>query len=60
MKKTGNTGYSHLTGEEIERIELLRERRFTIAQIVEMTGRSTSTVKRIIYKWPKQTKRARV
>lgn len=55
-----NTGYSHLTGQEIERIELLREQHYTIAQISDMTGRSISTVKRIIYKWPKQTKKVRV
>jgi len=49
------TGYSHLTYQEIERIELLRKQYFTIAEISEMTGRSQSTVKRIIYGWPKQT-----
>ena len=50
------TGYRFLTGEEIENIERLRTREFTIDQIVNLTGRSHSTVKRIIYKWPSQAK----
>ena len=29
---------------------------YSIRQIVEFTGRSTSTVKRIIYNWPKQNR----
>tara|TARA_R110000772_G_scaffold245957_1_gene359551 strand:- start:1599 stop:1769 length:171 start_codon:yes stop_codon:yes gene_type:complete len=50
------TGYKYLTGEEIENIERLRKREYTIEQIVNLSGRSMSTVKRIIYKWPSQAK----
>ena len=44
-------GYRYLTEEEKQEIKLLRDREYSVKQIVEMTGRSASTVKRLIYNW---------
>ena len=51
------TGYTHLTGDEIRDIKLLRFQNYSVRQISEMTGRSASTIKRITLDWPKQNKR---
>jgi len=45
------TGYTYLTQEERQNIRTLRDRDYTLKQIEELTGRSSSTVKRLIYNW---------
>ena len=42
-------GFTYLTAEEKALIRLLREREYSARQIALMTGRSKSTVKRLIY-----------
>ncbi len=44
-------GYTYLTEEEKRNIATLRGRGYTLKQIEELTGRSRSTVKRLIYNW---------
>ena len=41
------TGYTYLSEDEKLNIRLLRTQRFTLNQIVVMTGRSRSTIKRL-------------
>jgi IS30 family transposase len=45
------TGRTHLTIQEKQLILSLRLQKYSIRQIAEETGRSTQTVKRIIYNW---------
>jgi len=44
-------GRPHLTNEEKQTILRLRLEKFSIQQISDMTGRGTTTVKRVIYNW---------
>jgi hypothetical protein len=48
MKETPK-GKSRLTTQEKQTILSLRLQRFSIQQIADMTGRSTMSVKRVIY-----------
>jgi len=50
-------GHTYLTQEERNTILFLRERMgWNIRSIAMETGRSESTVKRIVYDWPSQAK----
>jgi len=44
-------GHTYLTETEKGNIVMLRKLDYTIKQIEDMTGRSSSTVKRLIYNW---------
>jgi DNA-binding NarL/FixJ family response regulator len=58
--ETQPTGRTVTTITEKQIILDMRLRGYSIRQIAEYTERGETTVKRIIYNWPKQTGRRRV
>jgi len=44
-------GWSRMTAFEKQQIINLRKEGYSVKQICEMTGRSSMTVKKIIYNW---------